>query len=87
MKKKWDVEELVERFTFLPMEMNLLSNKTPENRLGFAVFFKFFQDQGYFPQSKQDIPDPEVTVCNGTRNCDGVEDGQGESCLRRAQVE
>ncbi|MBH8605847.1 Tn3 family transposase [Thermoactinomyces sp. CICC 10522] len=58
MKKKWDVEELVERFTFLPMEMNLLSNKTPENRLGFAVLFKFFQDQGYFPQSKQDIPDP-----------------------------
>ncbi len=57
MKKKWDLEELIEQFTILPFEMNLLSNKTPENRLAFVILFKIFQYQGKFPQSFLEIPE------------------------------
>ncbi len=38
--------------------MNLLSNKTPENRLAFAILFKIFQYKGKFPQDALEIPDP-----------------------------
>lgn len=56
MKRQWDAEELVENFTLLPTEMALLSNKSEENRLGFAVLLKFFQMEAKFPRTKQEIP-------------------------------
>ena len=43
MKKNWDLEELIEYFTFMPNELDLLKDKIEETQLGFAVLFKFFQ--------------------------------------------
>lgn len=56
MKNNWDMEELVEFFTITPSELGLILNKTNENRLGFAILFKFFQNEGRFPYSKKEIP-------------------------------
>ena len=56
MKRNWEVDELIEHFTFLPNEQALLSNKTGSTRLGFAVLFKFFQYEARFPSYKNEIP-------------------------------
>lgn len=42
LKKNWDLEELIESFTFMSNELDLLKDKTKETQLGFAVLFKFF---------------------------------------------
>lgn len=54
MKRNWSPEELIESWTLLPLEAALLDNKTGPTRLGFALLFKFFQQEynmvmGRFP--------------------------------------
>ena len=49
MKQHWGTDELVEHWTLLPRETELLTNKTGATRLGFAVLLKFFQLEAYFP--------------------------------------
>jgi Domain of unknown function (DUF4158) len=61
LKRTWDIEELVEHFTLLPQDMDLLANKTGPTRLGFAVLLKYFQYEARFPAAKQDVPKALVT--------------------------
>ncbi|SHK41876.1 DUF4158 domain-containing protein [Tepidibacter formicigenes] len=56
MKQNWQMDELIEYFTFLPHELSSIGNKTGANRLGFAVLFKYFQYEARFPSNKSDIP-------------------------------
>ncbi|KNY27641.1 Tn3 family transposase [Pseudobacteroides cellulosolvens] len=56
MKRNWELEELIDHFTFLPNELTLIRNKTGNTRIGFAVMFKFFQYEARFPYSKNEIP-------------------------------
>ena len=56
MKRRWDPEELIEYWTLLPNELNLVGNKTGPTRLGFAILLKAFQLEGCFPNNKSDIP-------------------------------
>lgn len=56
MKNNWNVDELIEYFTFLPNELSEIGNKTGETRIGFAVLFKFFQNEARFPDTKDEIP-------------------------------
>ncbi len=56
MKRNWTTEELVEHWTLLPKELELMGNKTGPTRLGFAVLLKFFQLEARFPQAKNEIP-------------------------------
>ncbi|MBF0235101.1 MAG: Tn3 family transposase [Desulfamplus sp.] len=56
MKRNWTEEELYTHWYLLPLEKNLLINKHQANRLGFALFFKFFQLEGRFPTSTREIP-------------------------------
>jgi TnpA family transposase len=56
MKRNWELEDLIDNFTFLPNEMSLIGNKTGETRLGFAVILKFFQFEARFPNSKYEVP-------------------------------
>lgn len=56
MKRHWELEELIDHFTFLPNELSQLGNKSTETRLGFAVLFKFFQYEARFPNHKNEIP-------------------------------
>ena len=56
MKRHWGTDELVEHWTLLPRETELLTNKTGATRLGFAVLLKFFQLEAYFPQQASAVP-------------------------------
>lgn len=56
MKRNWELEELIEYFTFLPNELSEIGNKSGETRIGFAVMFKFFQNEARFPNHKNEIP-------------------------------
>lgn len=56
MKRNWELDEIIDYFTFLPNELSQVGNKTGETRLGFAVMFKFFQYEAKFPNHKNEIP-------------------------------
>jgi Domain of unknown function (DUF4158) len=56
MKRTWDIEELIEHFTLVSSELELLGNKTEATRLGFALLLKCFQLEGRFPTAKREIP-------------------------------
>lgn len=49
-------DELIDLWTLLPAERELLTNKTGVTRLGFAVMLKAFQRDGRFPASISDVP-------------------------------
>ncbi|MGV8949439.1 MAG: DUF4158 domain-containing protein, partial [Candidatus Paracaedibacter sp.] len=56
MKQNWTMEELEELWTLQPDELTLLDNRTKENKLGFALIFKYFQITSFFPKEISDIP-------------------------------
>jgi TnpA family transposase len=56
MKQNWTMEELEEIWTLQPDELTLLDNRTKENKLGFALIFKYFQITSFFPKEISDIP-------------------------------
>ncbi len=56
MKRNWQPEELIEHWTLIPTELDLLTKKTATNRLGIALLLKYFQYEGRFPRSKAEIP-------------------------------
>ncbi len=56
MKRQWSAEELVEQFTLMPDETDLLANKSGANCLGFALLLKFFEIEARFPTSRQEVP-------------------------------
>ncbi|MCC5605085.1 Tn3 family transposase [Nostoc favosum] len=56
MKRNWQAEELVEYWTLLPKELELLAHKNPQNRLIFALLLKFFQLEARFPETDHEIP-------------------------------
>ncbi|MGW8960059.1 DUF4158 domain-containing protein [Paenibacillus sp. NPDC055715] len=56
MKRNWELDELIEHFTILPYEMKLVENKLAENKIGFAVLLKFFQNEARFPTHKFEVP-------------------------------
>ncbi len=49
MKRNWTDDELIEHFILVPMERQLIGNKTGASRLGFAVLLKYFQHEARFP--------------------------------------
>ncbi len=57
VKANWDTEELIENWTLLPTELNLVSSKVGANQIGFAVLLKYFQIYARFPNSTKEIPD------------------------------
>ncbi len=56
MQRNWQPEELIEHWTLLPTELELLTKKTATNRLGIALLLKYFQYEGRFPTSPAEIP-------------------------------
>lgn len=55
IKRNWEPEELVEYWTLLPKELELLAHKNPQNRLIFGLLLKFFQLSARFPESDDEI--------------------------------
>jgi hypothetical protein len=56
MKSQWTEEELVEHFVLMPAEKRLIDNKNINTQLGFAVLFKYFQQEACFPMKPSSIP-------------------------------
>jgi TnpA family transposase len=56
MRQYFTPQELIDHFTLLPHEHDLLTNKSGVNRLGFVVLFKYFQWEGRFPAHWQEVP-------------------------------
>ena len=56
VKPNWDTEELIENWTLLPTELELVRNKVGGNQIGFALFLKHFQIFACFPDEKSSIP-------------------------------
>ena len=61
VKANWDTEELIENWTLLPSELNLVSSKVGANQIGFAVLLKYFQIHARFPDSPKEIPDKIIS--------------------------
>ena len=57
VKPHWDTEELVENWTLLPQELELVKKKVGANQIVFAIFLKSFQLMARFPDSPAEIPD------------------------------
>jgi TnpA family transposase len=57
MKQNWSMNELIEHFTLPPTELQSLGMKDPHNQFGKALLLKFFQHEGRFPESINEIPD------------------------------
>jgi hypothetical protein len=60
VKRHWEVDELIESWTLLPEEMELLGNKTGANRIGFALLLKFFELEARFPNHPTEIPETVI---------------------------
>ena len=56
VKPNWDTEELIENWTLLPQELELVKKKVGGNQIGFALLLKHFQLFAYFPEDKSSIP-------------------------------
>lgn len=61
VKANWDTEELIENWTLLPTELELVKNKVGANQIGFAVLLKYFQIYARFPDSPKEIPDAIIS--------------------------
>jgi hypothetical protein len=57
LKKNWQTEELIENWTLIPQELELLANKIGGNKIGFAIILKYFQLMARFPDVSEQIPD------------------------------
>lgn len=56
VKPHWDTEELIDNWTLLPQELELVNNKVGANQIGFAILLKYFQIFARFPNSPKEIP-------------------------------
>ena len=56
MRQHVTPQELMESFTMAPSERELLGTKSGASRLGCAVLLKYFQVEGRFPTSWNDVP-------------------------------
>jgi len=62
MKRQWENEKLIEHWILDPWGLAQVGNKTGATRLGFAVLLKFFQREGRFPFSKNEIPGVVISL-------------------------
>ena len=56
MKRQWSPQELQESWALAPSELLLLLNMHRKNKLGYALLLKYFQQEGCFPESKNEVP-------------------------------
>jgi TnpA family transposase len=61
VKPYWDTEELIETWTLLPTELELVRKKVGAGQIGFATLLKHFQLMARFPESATEIPAAAIT--------------------------
>jgi TnpA family transposase len=58
--RELDDDELIDRWTLLPAELELVTGKRGATRLGFALLLRFYTEQGRFPRGRREISDNAV---------------------------
>ncbi|MEC4896013.1 MAG: DUF4158 domain-containing protein [Oscillatoria sp. PMC 1051.18] len=61
VKPNWDTEELIENWTLLPTELELVKIKVGGNQIGFALLLKHFQLLARFPDEELSIPNVVIS--------------------------
>ncbi|HEY3005202.1 MAG TPA: DUF4158 domain-containing protein, partial [Kribbellaceae bacterium] len=60
MRRSIDLDELVEHWTLLDDECDLVAGKRGSTRLGFVLLLKFYSRYGRFPRGRGELPDEVV---------------------------
>ena len=60
MKRKWNHDEIVRDWSLGSTEREWANQRTPANRLGFALLLKGFELEGGFPRGPHEIPSEAV---------------------------
>ncbi len=60
MARNLGLDDVVDHFTLVGDELDLLRNKSGATRLGFAVLLKFVLWRGRFPRALRELPDDAV---------------------------
>lgn len=60
VKSNWDTEELIENWTLVPQELELVKKKIGAGQMGFAILLKYFQLMARFPDDKVEIPETVI---------------------------
>lgn len=83
VKLNWDTEELIENWTLLPQELELVKKKIGGNQIGFALLLKHFQLFACFPEDKSSISNQVISYIasqvNPSENSYSDYDWQGRS--------
>ncbi|UQX13220.1 DUF4158 domain-containing protein [Candidatus Mycobacterium methanotrophicum] len=58
--RELDQDELIDRWTLVGDELELVSGKRGATRLGFALLLRFYVECGRFPHGRGEIPDAAV---------------------------
>jgi hypothetical protein len=53
--RELDDDELIDRWTLSPAEVELVAGKRGATRLGFALLLRFYTEQGRFPRGRREI--------------------------------
>ncbi len=60
VKPPQSTEELVENWTLVPQELELVKRKVGAGQIGFAILLKYFQMMARFPDSNTEIPETVI---------------------------
>lgn len=60
MAREPDPDELIDRWTLVAGEPELVAGKRGATRLGFALLLRFYTERGRFPRGRSELPDAAV---------------------------
>lgn len=60
MARELDQDELIDHWTLVGDERDLVAGKRGATRLGFALLLRFYIDNGRFPRGRSEIPDAAI---------------------------
>jgi Domain of unknown function (DUF4158) len=63
--RELDQDELIDRWTLVGDELNLVANNRGATKLGFALLLRFYTERGRFPRGTGEIPDAAVDYVAG----------------------
>ena len=56
MRREWELEDLIECWTLDDDDFGLIANKSGAARLGFALAWKYFEQEARFPRHAGELP-------------------------------
>jgi hypothetical protein len=56
VRTEWGPDELIDAWTLVDSDWELVGNKSGATRLGFGLLLKFFELEGRFPDVLKEVP-------------------------------